>query len=74
MTKNIMQEAVDNWPEDEAFGLYCDLIEGDDPADDEQITRQIAHMHAQFQRHADAADLIARFDAKLAQLRAPKLI
>ena len=68
--RRLMEEAEANWPEDEAYSLFMDLIEGDDPADDDQIARQIAHMHKVFSEHSDAADLIARFDAKLAKLRA----
>ena len=72
MKKNILAEATDQWPEDEAFGLYSDLIEGDDPADDEQINRQIGHMHTVFHHEPDAIELIARFDARLKQLRGAK--
>lgn len=69
---SILQEAQTRWPEDEAFGLFCDLIEGDDPADDAQIARQVAHMHTVFHHEPDAAELIARFDARLAELVAEK--
>ena len=66
---SILAEAVNAWPEDEAYGLWSDLIAGDDPADDEQNERQIAHMHTVFHHEPDAAELVARFDAHLHKLR-----
>ena len=72
----LMQSAVDNWPEDEAHALYEDMLTGpeSEQASENQVSRQITHMHNVFTRTgvdaADSADLIARFDAALATLRA----
>lgn len=69
MKKSILAEAVDRWPEDEAYGLWCDLIAGDSPASDAQIAHHITHMRAVFSSESDGAELIARFDRKLSGLR-----
>ena len=59
-----------NWPEDEAYALWADLLEGDEPADDDQVNDAIKHMHSVFARENDAAELIARFNQRLTELRA----
>lgn len=63
----LMQEARDNWPEDEALRFYNDWVRPDDegnvfPAS--AIADQRAHMHQVF----DDPELIARFEAEVTRL------
>jgi ABC-type enterochelin transport system substrate-binding protein len=70
---SIFAEAANNWPEDEA-GLLAQSVEArieNEWTTEEmavQLAKDIAHMHKVFGFEPDAADLIARFDARLAKL------
>ena len=72
--KTVLQAAVDNWPEDEAYGLFCTfsgrLSESPEEADEirKAFVSDCARMETFFAKEADAADLVARFRAELAKL------
>ena len=61
--KSIMQEAVENWPEDEAYGLLCDWRDMD--SDETVRLADVKHMCAIFDREPDAEELKRRFVARL---------
>lgn len=68
---SILQDAEDHWPEDEAYGLWEDLIQsvpGDEPPLPGQLERAIAHMMQVFSFEPDASILRARFFAELDKL------
>ena len=71
MYPGILQDAIDNWPEDEAYGLWEDLIQsvpGDEPPMPGQLDRAITHMLNVFNFEDDAEQLKARFFAELDKL------
>ena len=71
MYPGILRDAVDNWPEDEAYGLWEDLIQsvpGNEPPMPEQLERAMAHILSIFDREPDAQALRARFFSELDKL------
>lgn len=68
---NILQDAMDHWPEDEAYGLWEDLIQsvpGDEPPLPGQLERAVDHIMKVFSFEPDALALKARFFAELDRL------
>ena len=66
--KDILQEAINEWPEDEAFSLYMDLIQsvpGEESPMPGQEERAIEHMLKVFSFEPDSKELKARFLGKL---------
>lgn len=69
------------WPEDEAHGTHATFAgRMQDALDDadrayfrECLARDVAHMHKVFSGESDAAELIRRYDARLADLIAAKV-
>ena len=73
---SILQDAQDNWPEDEASitaDIYDDqMTESAGYPDEcmwarETLKKSAAHMRKVFSREPDAAELIRRYDAALNQ-------
>ena len=67
----ILQDAADEWPEDEAYSLFMDLIQyipGEESPMPGQEERAIAHMIKVFSFEPDSKELIARFLGKLEAL------
>lgn len=73
---SILQDAQDNWPEDEA-SITADtyreqMVEARLDKEESRLARQTLrhnaeHMHRVFSREPDAAELIRRYDAALNQ-------
>lgn len=68
-TYNILQDAADHWPEDEAYSLYEFRYIDQDGLDTVRIERDIAEMEQRFLEEPDGDALIARFHAELNKLR-----
>lgn len=60
---NILQDAINNWPEDEAYNLLCDWR--DTEADEEMRLRDQNHMIAVFDHEPDSEELKRRFFERL---------
>jgi len=65
MSKSIMQSAVENWPEDEAYGIM-DLARSG--WDQDEIATAADELRARFLTYDDGHELIRRFDAELVRL------
>lgn len=71
--KSVFQSAQDEWPEDEALLTHEAFVqrrEGGYTTEEnaEALKKDVAHMHRVFSSESDAADLIKRYDARLAYL------
>lgn len=60
---NILQSAIDNWPEDEAFNLLCEWQEME--SDSKQIASDLKWFEMIFDKEPDADELKRRFHARL---------
>ncbi len=66
---NILQDAVDHWPEDEAFGVYDFRIAGRSEPDEVGLAKDIAHLESIFRKEQDGEVLVERFQTELIRLR-----
>lgn len=77
-TATLFAAAESAWPEDEAHMTHATFVERMADAQDESdrvyfreaLARDVAHMHRVFSTETDSAELIRRYDARLAQLMA----
>lgn len=73
MKPQIIKDAEDNWPEDEASqtAIAHKNRAADYPEDTkwcaDALAKDITHMHKVFSFESDAKELIARYDAALAK-------
>lgn len=59
----ILQDAIDNWPEDEAFNLLCDWKEME--SDSKQQAGDIKYLESVFDGEPDGDELKRRFFERL---------